>query len=589
LTASPPVLTGRDRVVVGSLLVLLALIGGAIVAQGSVPAPVLPSPVAGGTPSAASPVPDRPLRAGLVGAAPSAINPLLAVSPADQELTALVFSGLVRLGPGQSIVPDLASEWQTADDGRTWTFTLRDGATWHDGAPVTARDVAFTIGVLRDPAWTGPRAASWRDVTVSAVDERTARFELGTPIGGFLQAATLPILPAHLLESVPIEELADHPFNRAPVGSGPYRLVDLAPERALLEPVRRADAEPTAPPTPSPNPADPNATMPPVVPPPAGAGGPADIELRFYPDGEALARAFEAGRLDTASGLEAAEAVRLAGAPDARLLRYPTPRLTAVIFNLRPDRPEFRDARARVALLRAIDRPALVIEAWRGEASMADALIPRVSWAFDRAIPPVAFDPAAAQRGLLAAGWTRDGDRLVAPGKEEPFAFELLSPDVSTNTPAFTAAASIAADWEAIGLTVTPRALPPEELVAERLRTADFDAAVVDIDVGLDPDLYPLLGSTQGTSVGLNLSGLVDRDLDKLLEAARAPGTDAERRAAYRAVQVRLAQRQYVLPIAFRDELVVARDTLVGPTTREIGGIGDRFWDVLSWRLADDR
>ncbi len=588
MTASPPVLTGRDRAVVGSLVVLLALIGGAIVAQGSAPGSAFPSPVVGRTPSVGSPAAERPLRTGVVGSA-NAINPLLAASRADQELTALVFSGLVRLGPGQSIVPDLASEWQTADDGRTWTFTLREEATWHDGAPVTARDVAFTVGLLRDPEWTGPRAASWRDVTVTPVDERTVRFELGTPIGGFLQAATQPILPAHLLDSIPIEALADQPFNRAPIGSGPYRLVELAPERALLEPAQPGDAVATDPPPPTANPADPNATVPPVVPPPAGPARPPDIELRFFPDAAALARAFETGQLDTASGLAAADAVRLAGAPDARLLRYPTPRLTAVIFNLRPNRPEFRDARARVALLRAIDRPALVAEAWRGEASVADALIPRVSWAFDSAIPPVAFDPAAAQQGLLAADWTRDGDRLVAPGEDEPFAFELLSPDVSTNTPAFTAAASIAAAWEAVGLTVTPRAMPPEELVAERLRTADFDAAVVDIDVGLDPDLYPLLGSTQGTSVGLNLSGLVDRDLDKLLEAARAPGTEEERRAAYRAVQVRLAQRQYVLPIAFRDELVVARDTLVGPTTREIGGIGDRFWDVLSWRLADDR
>jgi peptide/nickel transport system substrate-binding protein len=324
--------------------------------------------------------------------------------------------------------------------------------------------------------------------------------------------------------------------------------------------------------------------------PPVERARPPDIELRFHPDVPALIEAFERGDLDTAAGLPPVDAVRLASTTDTRLLRYPTSTLTAVLFNLRPNWPAFRDARARVALLRAIDRTALVAEAWAGQASVADAPIPRVSWAFDAAASrPVRPDPAAARKELIDAGWTVAGDGLAGPGLSDPFAFELLSPDVATNAPALSAATSIAAAWERLGLRVTPRALPPDELITEHLRTADFAAAVVDINVGLDPDLYPLLGSTQGTSTGSNLSGLVDRELDALLQAARAPGSEAERRAAYRALQVRLAQHQYVLPIAFRDELVVARDGLFGPSVRQIGGPGDRFWDVLSWRLADDR
>jgi len=91
------------------------------------------------------------------------------------------------------------------------------------------------------------------------------------------------------------------------------------------------------------------------------------------------------------------------------------------------------------------------------------------------------------------------------------------------------------------------------------------------------------------TASGSNFAGLQDPALDRLLVAARAPGKDEARKAAYVALQTQLASAVYILPIAFRDEVVVVRDELRGPQIRPIGSPGDRFWDVLTWRLADDR
>src|SRR5207344_1340889 len=142
---------------------------------------------------------------------------LTARSQADRDLVALIFSGLVRNGPGGSIVPDLADSWSVDPTGKTWTFHLRDDATWQDGVPVTAEDVVFTIHTLQDPAYTGPAAGSWSEVDVRAAGDRTVTFSLMTPLGGFLQAATQPIAPAHLLADVPVTALADHPFGTQPV------------------------------------------------------------------------------------------------------------------------------------------------------------------------------------------------------------------------------------------------------------------------------------------------------------------------------------------------------------------------------------
>jgi dipeptide transport system substrate-binding protein len=316
----------------------------------------------------------------------------------------------------------------------------------------------------------------------------------------------------------------------------------------------------------------------------------AGIELQFFNDPASLAAAWKAGGLDGASGLPAADATRLAAEPGSRLLRYPTSTLTAVVLNLRKSRPEFRDPHVRVALLRAIDRDRIVADAYAGGAVRADAPLPSASWAFSAtASQPLPFDRSTARKDLLAAGWKEINSKLARPGGKEPLAFDLLSADAATNATTYAAAASIAADWQALGLDVNHVALPPADLVAKRLRPGSFSAAVVDVNIGLDPDLYPLLASTQTTSLGLNLSGVQDRALDKLLETARAPGTDATRMAAYAALQTFLDQRQYVLPIAFRDELFVARDTLDGPFPRQVADPGDRFWDVLTWRLADGR
>ena len=109
------------------------------------------------------------------------------------------------------------------------------------------------------------------------------------------------------------------------------------------------------------------------------------------------------------------------------------------------------------------------------------------------------------------------------------------------------------------------------------------------MSIGHDPDLYPLLASSQTQTGGLNVIGLQDASLDKLLEAARQPGTIETRRAAFTALQTQLSAGTYVLPIAFADEVVVVRSSVQQVVVQPVGDASDRFWDVLTWRLASDR
>lgn len=569
----------RDRAVVASLSIILVALTVAIAIPSFEPPPAV-------APVTPTPAVARLYREGVIGR-PTSVSPLTARTQADRDLVALLFSGLVRLGSGGSLERDLAEEWESSDQGRSWVFRLRDDARWHDGEPVTATDVAFTINTLRDADYTGPAAASWRDVNVTVVDPLTVRFELRTPLGGFLQAATQPIAPAHLLRDVAVADMAGDPFGQAPIGNGPFLLEELSDERAVLAP---ASSQPITDMESSPRPTDSLTTPSPPPIPARPAPGLAGIELRFFDDPEQLATAYEAGELDAASGLPAPIAARLGEAAGSRLVRYPGSTLTAVALNLRPSHPAFRDAVARRALLAAVDRGKVITQAFGGEAVRADSLIPPGSWAFDiAASPPVAFDRRAARRALRDAGWRLNDQGWFLPRASKPLTIEVVGPDQASNPTAFAAAERVVADWTSFGIKASHVAMPAADLVSERLTEAKFQAAVIDIAVGLDPDLYPLLASTQTTSDRTNIIGLQDPALDPLLRAARAPGTLEARAADYRALQAHLATRQYVLPLAFRDIVVVVREDVQGPTPRQVADASDRFWDVLAWRFAPDR
>jgi ABC-type dipeptide transport system, periplasmic component len=573
-------MTRTDSFVVGTLVVLLAIVAGLV----GVPALVHTSGLASPAPS--DPVPAKPYREGVIGR-PVSISPLTARSQVDRNLVALIFRGLVRNGPGGTLVPDLAKRWSVDAAGKVWTFELRDDATWQDGEPVTAEDVAFTIRTLQDPAYTGPAAGSWSEVEVHAVSDRIVTFTLATPLGGFLQAATQPIVPAHLLADVPVEALADDPFGNQPVGSGPFALADLTEIGATLVPVSPPGGDS---PTSSGPPVDSLATAPPVLRPDRPVPYLSGIEMRFFDDGAALAAAYRQGELDAASGLAPADAAALATEPASRLLKYPGATLTSVLLNLRPDHPEFASPAVRTALLAGIDRTRIVDGVFAGAATAATGPIPPSSPLYDAAAdPPVAYDRAAAKIALKSAGWTQKKGGWYLPRTTKPLAIEVLSPDEASNPTVWAVAQQVVSDWQQLGLTVTHVGLPAGAFVTDHLAKGDFQVAVTDMTIGLDPDLYPLLASSQTVTGGPNIIGVQDPTLDKLLVAARAPGTPEARAGAYSKLQVQLAKGRYLLPLAFPDEVTVVRDRLEGPAIRQVADPADRFWDVLTWRLADDR
>lgn len=554
-------MTQRDRAIVVGLSALFIALALALTIPAAVPAGGLAGLSSSPNGSAAASSGPPPIfREGVVGS-PSSITPLTARTQADRDLSRLVFSGLVARGSDATYVPDLATAWTVDPSGRNWTFSLRPNAQWQDGQPVTADDVLFTVGLLKDPAYRGSLANSWREVSAAKIDEHTAEFSLATPIAGFLEDALVGILPEHLLASTPVTDLADSAFANDPIGSGPFRLVHWDATSADLIPASTAAQVPVLP----------------------------AIELRFFSGSATLADAYRAGTLDSAVGLAPTDALATSKLAGSRLLTYPATTFTSVAINLRPGHPELAPAAVRKALLQVLDRPAMLTGVLTGTGTQADSPIPPSSWAFDpKASAPIATSSSAATAALKAAGWTKATAGWEAPKAKVPFAFDLLSPDKASNPIAWGAAELVASQWKGFGLKVTHVGLAPTDLVA-RLGAGSFVAAVVEVNIGLDPDLYPLFASSQALTGGANITGIQDSSLNGLLAAARAPGTQAARKTAYTKLQTALVANPAMLPLFFQDDLVVDDSRVVGPAIQGLADLSDRYWDVLAWRLADGR
>jgi ABC-type transport system substrate-binding protein len=613
----------RDRYVIGALALVLALFVGVTLMPAATLGPV-PSP---------SPVVVSPYREAVVGH-PSSINPLTPRTRADQDLVALLFRGLVRIGPDETMLPDLATGWTISPDGRTYTFVMSESAYWEDGIPVSSTDVLFTIGLLQDADYAGPYGSSWQGVRVVADGPYRVKFTMVLSIAGFLRQAAIPLLPQHLLAGVKVGNLADSWYSQKPIGNGPYRIVTIDYNHAILDRVAAVSPaytqgpslvptptpEPTpsgilltpsptprSTPTPTPRPS-PSATPTPVptatssssptpVPTVAPTARPereltgsvaelGRLYLDFFDESASAAAAFRTGGYDAVGGLAPDGVDEALGAKGSQLVSFRWTSLLSVVVNQRSTHPELQDADVRLALMAAIDRAGILGSVLSGRGTVADIPIPNWSPAYDpSAITPVAYDPTGAGSKLAAAGWMRTTSGWAAPRTSVPYVIHVLTPLESSNPAVYRTAQAVAAAWTAIGFKVAVDVVPVAIYLA-RLDSGDFVTAVVDFEVGLDADLGPLLLSSQVGSGGSNVSGVQDATLDGLLLIARKTVDPVNRQVAISAVERYCSTSMPILPLAFRDYNLVVSSRLRNVFGSDIADPSNRFWDVIDWRLA---
>ncbi|HDD52543.1 MAG TPA: peptide-binding protein, partial [Thermosulfidibacter takaii] len=165
---------------------------------------------------------------------PKRLLPLLASDSASATISSFVFNGLLKYDKDGNLTGDLAESWDVSKDGKVITFHPRKGVKWQDGKPFTARDVMFTFNKLRDPRVATPYSGDYLEVErAEVVDDYTFRVYYKRPFAPALSSWTMGIIPEHLLKG---EDLNTTRYNRHPVGTGPYKLVEwITGQKLVLE------------------------------------------------------------------------------------------------------------------------------------------------------------------------------------------------------------------------------------------------------------------------------------------------------------------------------------------------------------------
>lgn len=519
---------------------------------------------------------------GIVGV-PRFVNPVIASSDVDRDITSLVYSGLMSFTPAGDMVPDLAESLNISEDKRTYSFKIRGDAVFHDGKAVTAEDVEFTIEKIQDPATKSPRRAAWEGVVVTKNSDREISFTLRQPYAPFVENLNVGILPKHLWQNVPIEDFAFNNLNINPVGSGPYKIKSVKRD-SLGVPLYYELV------------AFKNYT--------SGRPFVSNILIRFYSNERNLVDAYKSGRIDSFSGISPVYASEV-DLETSQIIRIPLGRVFGIFFN-QNQASVFINKEVRLVLDAAIDKEKIVNEVLGGFGRVASDPAPAFSASLsgdedsatggeNSSIRKTAGEAPKDYRDkaleiLTDAGWTLNTETGVMEKKTKTTITKLAFSISTGNAPELKRAAEIIQEsWRAIGADVSLQIFETNDLNQNVIRPRKYDALFFGEVVGRDYDLYPFWHSSQRNDPGLNIALYTNISADKILETIRG---ESDRAAREKSLSELISIIDKDHPAAFvysPDFIYVVPKKLFGERAEKIINASDRFIGVNKWYIDTNR
>ena len=493
---------------------------------------------------------------------PRFINPVLALTDADRDITMLVYSGLLRATKEGGYIPDLAERVDISPDGKTYTVTLKKNLTFHDGNPLSARDVLFTISSLKDPLIKSPKRANWEGVEVEARDDSTLVFTLRQAYAPFLDNLTVGILPQHLWESVEPAEFPFSTLNINAIGSGPYMIKKVdrneggLPSSFILTPHTNFSL------------------------------GRPYIETLILSVYQNEVRAIEAllqGDSEAVGGISP-EAGRALSSRGEHIHAYTLPRVFGVFFNQNKNMV-FTDTSVRRALALVAPREQVVEQVLFGfglplRGPLQEALEQR----------PLEERVQEATLLMNKAGWVKATSTGIFEKRNKKETTTLRFTIATADTPELKRSAELVKDaWRAFGADVTVSIYETGDLQERVIRERTYDALLFGTVVGRDKDLYPFWHSSQRNDPSLNVAMYVNKTADRLLDSARKTSDTSQRDETLNTL---LLEFDKDAPAAF---LYAPEYVSVLPKGVERVGSGEivhaseRFLDIYQWYREKDK
>lgn len=505
------------------------------------------------------------LNEGVIGV-PRLINPILAVSETDRDLTALIYSGLMRATP-EGLIPDIAESYSVSEDLMTYSFVIREGVTFHDGKPITSDDVLFTIINAQNPEIKSPKRSNWEGVVIEKVSDRELSFHLKKPYPPFLQNMTLGILPKHIWNQIDVSEFSLSNFNLEPIGSGPYRLDSIdkdsigIPKSYTLIPFKKFAL---------------------------GKAHISNINIFFAKNQADLLNLYDSGKVAAIHGISPSIAKEYSDS-GKRVESITLPRVFGIFFN-QDEAQVLASSAVRKALDMATPKQTVVEKTLSGFGQTIDGTIPRNIFEYPaKEEMTQEAKIAEAQKILETAGWQKNSEgvmELVSKTDKK-----ILSFSISTgNFPELiTAAQTVIAEWEKIGAQVELKIYEQSDLNVNAIRPRKYDALLFGLVIGRDLDFYAFWHSSQRNDPGLNISKYANITADKILEEIREINDEKTLQEKFAALNAEISKDTPAVFLYSPNFIYILPKNIKGFEVKNMVTAEERFLNIHKWFIYTNK
>jgi peptide/nickel transport system substrate-binding protein len=449
----------------------------------------------------------------------------------------VLFAGLTRPGKDLSPAPDLAASWKAAEDGMSWTFSLRDGIKWSDGQPFTADDVAYTFNelVLKPELGATGRGNFSAMKDVQAVDPKTVAVNLSRPFAALPSylAYNAGILPKHVFQSAG-DPWQLNSFNKGtPVSTGPFKVESFTAGQSVV--LSRNDDY--------------------------FGGKPLLDKLAFKvvadantQIAQALSGELQIMILDNKAAVDRLKGARGISVQPRTLVQY-------YWLALNQTDPRFEDLKVRQAIEYAIDRQAIIQTVEKGYGTVANSpIVPAMKAYYDPSQESkYPYDPQKATALLQEAGWTQGPDSILQK-EGQPFSFTM---DVGQRGILQPTNELIQQNLQKVGIHTDLNSMEWNAYIQKVVVNRDYTATVNWWVYPNDPDVLPYYASS-AAGKGFNIPGYKDPELDDLLTQGQKTSDPAERKKIYTQVQAYMADHLPYNFLWYPQEIDIVSDNLQG-------------------------
>ena len=497
---------------------------------------------------------------------PRFINPVLAFTQVDKDLAAIIYSGLFSVDQKGEAIPELASEVSMASSGLEYIVTIREDAKFHDGKPVTAEDVVFTIEKIQDPLVKSPLQPNWYGVTAELISENQVKFILEKPYNQFLNLLDVGILPKHIWEDILVEEFPFSTRNINPMGTGPY----------MISEVKRTDSERIT-----------GMTLKPFR---DGIYNPYINSLAFTfakTENDQIAL-YDSGLVSAIAGIPA-DKVDVLNTKKSRQYEYNLPRVFGLLFNQK-NNPALEYKEVREVIDQAVDRDRIVDEVFFGMANSNQSPLPITSELF-KETNDIKVSTDALKTKLINAGWKfSDSEALwkkTTTGGEIALELTLWTPDTKDIAQV---ANMVKGDLSKVGIPVTIKTDELQRFTVDVIRKRQFEVVLFGYVTGIPADLFSFWHSSGKIDPGLNITDYGNITVDKDLEAIKRASDQKEVEESYLSLQSEI-QRDRPAVFLFSPKFIyLTPEQLVIPNKpASLGKQEDRFSNVESWYMQTEK